>query len=73
MDRALIKRQELAERWNCSTRKVDRLRKSGLLAWIDLTGGRGKKPLVRFQLKQIIDFENNCLMDINANKEMNNG
>ena len=38
----MITRFDLAKRWKCSTRKVDRMREQGLLAWVDLTQGRGR-------------------------------
>ncbi len=59
-----LSRKELAERWNCSLRKVDRLRKLGRLPWLDLTGGTGRKPFVRFRLKDILAFEETHLMSI---------
>ena len=65
MKSALLTRNHLAKRWLCSTRKVDRLRKSGQLAWIDLTGGKGKRPVVRFKVEHILEFEKRNLMDIN--------
>jgi len=40
-----------------------------MLAWIDLTGGRGKKPLVRFNQRHVINFESMNLMDINNTQE----
>ena len=61
----LLTRSQVAEHWNCSVRKVDRLRKLGLLNWIDLTGGIGARPVVRFNPEQIAEFENDNLMDIN--------
>ena len=38
-------------------RTVDRKRLDGLLAWIDLSGGRGRRPQVRFRLADIEEFE----------------
>ena len=61
-------RKQVADRFGCSVRKVDRLRLLGLLPWIDLTAGIGKKPTVRIRLEDIIAFETKCLMDINKNK-----
>jgi hypothetical protein len=52
-----LKRFDLARRWNCSTRKVDRLRKEGLLAWVDLSQGRGGRPCVRFNIEDVEAFE----------------
>jgi len=49
----MLTRFVLAKRWKCSTRKVDRMREQGLLAWVDLSQGRGARPLVRFRLGDI--------------------
>lgn len=57
----LLTRAQLAQRWHTSARTVDRRRKLGLLPWIDLTGGRGKRPLVRFRLADIEEFEGRML------------
>lgn len=57
----LLSRGQLAERWHISERTLDRRRKLGLLPWIDLTGGRGKRPLVRFRLEDIEEFEGRML------------
>lgn len=53
----LITRSELAKRWCTSERTVDRRRKDGLIPWLDIAGGRGKRPLVRFRLEDIEDYE----------------
>lgn len=53
----MITRYDLAKRWNCSTRKVDRMRADGLLGWIDLSEGRGARPCVRFRLADIEALE----------------
>jgi hypothetical protein len=53
----LLSRQELARRWGTSMKTVDRLRNSGKLAWIDIAGGRGTRPLVRFHLRDLERFE----------------
>lgn len=50
-------RYMLAQRWQCSERKVDRLRKEGLLPWIDLSAGKGLKPMVRFKIEDVVNFE----------------
>lgn len=52
-----LTRRDLARRWNCSIRKVDRIRKDGLLAWVDLSQGRGGRPCVRFNLEDVEAFE----------------
>jgi hypothetical protein len=57
MSDTLISRQKLAARWGCSVRTVDRLRVNGLIPWLDLVAGRGNKPLVRFRLQDVLDYE----------------
>jgi|WetSurMetagenome_2_1015567.scaffolds.fasta_scaffold527272_1 hypothetical protein len=58
----MITRFDLAKRWKCSTRKVDRMREQGLLAWVDLTQGRGARPCVRFRLADIEALESRMVM-----------
>ena len=53
----MLTRFNVAKRWQCSTRKVDRLRKQGLLAWVDLSQGRGGRPCVRFRLEDVEEYE----------------
>jgi hypothetical protein len=53
----MITRFDLAKRWKCSTRKVDRMREQGLLAWVDLSQGRGGRPCVRFRLEDAEEYE----------------
>lgn len=69
MNNSLLNRRQLAERWNCSERKIDRLRNNGFLPWIDLTAGHGKKPIVRLRIEDILQFEIDNLMDIRATGE----
>ena len=57
-------RRKLAKRYDVSERTIDRLREKGLIAWLDLSGGRGRRPTVRFTLEAVLEFEKNCLMDI---------
>jgi hypothetical protein len=52
-----LNRQALAAHWNTSTRTIDRLRQAGKLPWIDLSGGRGIRPLVRFKIEDVEKFE----------------
>ncbi len=52
-----LTREDLAKRWNASTRTVDRLRQHGLIPWVDLSAGRGARPLVRFRLADVEDYE----------------
>ena len=57
MTSELFTRKKLAYRWQVSGRTIDRLRASGALAWFDLSGGHGKKPIVRFRLEDIEAYE----------------
>lgn len=69
MNESLISRQQLAARWACSCRTVDRLRVHGLIPWVDLVAGRGNKPLVRFKLQDVLDYEQRfrqCPADLGA-------
>ncbi len=53
----MLTRDALSKRWKCSTRKVDRMREQGMLAWVDLSQGRGARPCVRFRLADIEALE----------------
>ena len=53
----MLTRYGLAKRWQTSTRTVDRRRMSGLLPWIDLAAGSGRRPLVRFRLADVEAYE----------------
>jgi hypothetical protein len=50
-------RVKLAARWGVSVKTLDRLRESGRLPWVDVSAGRGKRPLVRFMLADVERFE----------------
>ena len=52
-----LNRRELAERWGVSQRFIDRRRQQGLIPWVDLALGKGKRPLVRFRLQDVEAFE----------------
>ncbi len=58
----LLTKNDVARRWNCSNRTVDRLRLHGRLPWLDLTGGRGGKPLVRFREVDVLAYETSTRM-----------
>lgn len=58
----LLTRQELAERWATSIRTIDRRRKFGLIRWVDLSGGVGSRPMVRFRLSDVEHYENQMNM-----------
>ncbi len=53
----LLSKKDVCARWQLSPRSVDRLRASGRLPWIDVSGGRGTRPAVRFDLGDIERFE----------------
>jgi hypothetical protein len=57
----MLTRLDLAKRWKCSTRKVDRMREQGLLGWFDLSQGRGARPCVRFRLADIESLESRMI------------
>ncbi|AFM23711.1 hypothetical protein Desti_0993 [Desulfomonile tiedjei DSM 6799] len=50
-------RVKLAERWGVSPRTIDRMRIDGRLPWLDLSGGKGARPIVRFKLSDILAYE----------------
>ncbi|MGO9572593.1 MAG: hypothetical protein ACLP5H_34185 [Desulfomonilaceae bacterium] len=52
-----LTREDLAKRWNASTRTIDRLRQHGLLPWVDLGAGKGIRPIVRFTLADVENYE----------------
>jgi hypothetical protein len=53
-----LSREELAKRWDVSVRTVDRLRISGRIPWVDIAGGAGRRPIVRFKIQDIAAYEN---------------
>lgn len=54
---ALITRTELAKRWRVDAKTIDRMRQAGVLPWIDISGGRGARPIVRFAVADVTAFE----------------
>lgn len=56
-----LTKKDLIKRWKTSERTIDRLRKTGKLPWLDLSGGQGMKPIVRFRIEDIKEYENLCL------------
>jgi hypothetical protein len=58
-----LTREAVAARWSVSVRTVDRLRQDGSLPWVDLRGGRGGKPIVRFPIADVEDYEQRARMD----------
>ena len=67
----MLSRKDLAIRWATSTRTIDRLRNAGKLPWIDLSAGRGSRPIVRFRGLDLTDFEQSMRRSTinNARKE----
>jgi hypothetical protein len=59
----LLTREAVAERWSVSLRTLDRLRQDGLIPWVDLRRGRGAKPVVRFLLTDVEDYEQKARLD----------
>jgi hypothetical protein len=53
----MLTRHQLAERWHTTPRTIDRRRALGLLPWIDLTRGTGKRPQIRFRLDDVEEYE----------------
>ena len=56
-----LSRTDLANRWTVSVRTIDRLRKDGRLSWVDLSAGEGARPIVRFRLLDVQEFEERVL------------
>ena len=52
-----LKRHDVATRWGVSPRTIDRLRQAGKLPWIDISGRRGERPIVRFALLDVEQYE----------------
>lgn len=57
-DKSILSKKQVADRWSMSVRTVDRLRESGRLEWLDLAAGIGARPIVRFRLRDVEDYEN---------------
>jgi hypothetical protein len=53
----MLTRHELAKRWGTTPRTVDRRRALGLLPWVDLARGVGKRPQVRFLIQDVEEYE----------------
>jgi len=59
-----VSRRELARRWGCSLKTIDRLRCTGRLAWVDLGArGTGTRPTIRFRMSDILVFEHSRCVD----------
>jgi hypothetical protein len=59
----LITRTELAKRWHTTPRTIDRRRALGLLPWVDLARGIGKRPQIRFKVEDIETYERQARID----------
>jgi hypothetical protein len=59
-----LTREAVAKRWCVSVRTIDRRRLDGILPWVDLNAGRSRKPIVRFLLKDIQDYEEKARLKI---------
>ena len=53
----LLTRNDLAKRWSTTPRTIDRRRAMGLLPWVDLARGQGKRPQIRFRLVDVEEYE----------------
>jgi hypothetical protein len=53
----MLTRKKLAKRWDSTERTIDRRRALGLLPWIDLARGTGKRPQIRFCLEDVEEYE----------------
>lgn len=58
----MLTRRDLAKRWNTTQRTIDRRRALGLLPWMDLARGAGKRPQIRFRLEDIEEYERQALL-----------
>ena len=56
-EKIMYTRRQLAKRWECNERTVDRMREQGLIPWVDLSQGRGPRARVRFLLRDIEEIE----------------
>ena len=62
--KVLLTTKELATRWSCSTKTIDKLRMQGHVPWLDLSFGTGCRPTVRFRLEDIIKMEKQGVMAV---------
>ena len=52
-----LTKKQLAERWACCERTVEKIVGDGLLAVLDINSGRGTKRTLRFSLNDVRSFE----------------
>ena len=57
IEEKLLTKIGLGDRWGLNVRTIDRMRKDGRLPWVDLSGGQRQKPIVRFRLRDVIEYE----------------
>jgi len=69
MTSEILSRHDLSRRWAVSLRTIDRLRGAGKLAWVDIAAGRGARPLVRFALNDVLEFEARQREGVSANAD----
>ncbi len=53
----MLTRRELAKRWKTTPRTIDRRRAMGLLPWVDLARGMGKRAQIRFKHEDVEEYE----------------
>lgn len=66
-----LTRQQLATRWQCGLRTIDRRRTSGRLPWVNLADG--DKPLVRFRLADVEAYEERMVRGLDVQHESPEG
>jgi hypothetical protein len=59
----MLTRRELPKRWQTTPRTIDRRRTLGLLPWVDLARGTGKRPQVRFKIEDVLEYERQARID----------
>jgi len=59
-----LTRSQLGTRWQISQRSLDRWRQIGRLPWVDLSRGKGHRPVVRFALPDVQNFEKDARLDV---------
>ena len=65
----MLTRKGLANRWETTPRTIDRRRALGLLPWVDLARGTGKRPQVRFRLVDVEEYERQARLCLNKDAE----
>ena len=65
----MLTRKGLAKRWETTPRTIDRRRALGLLPWVDLARGTGKRPQVRFRLVDVEEYERQARLCLKKDAE----